>query len=211
MIASDSRAALMQSGLNLIGQALSIFDADLRLAVANRQYQALFDLPDNLTRPGAFFEDTIRFLVLRGEYGTQDDPDEAVRLRVEQARAFKAHYMERQRPDGRWVSVEGAPLSQGGWVTVYTDITETKRHEAMLRARSEELSSQVLDHAERLSAANRELAAMISALQEAKRIVTETQARTRHSRVKRWFALDTKKELVERMWEMVVRSGEPST
>ena len=179
MIASDSRGALMQSGLNLIGQALSIFDADLRLAVANRQYQALFDLPDNLTRPGAFFEDTIRFLVLRGEYGTQDDPDEAVRLRVEQARAFKAHYMERQHPDGRWVSVEGAPLSQGGWVTVYTDITETKRHEAMLRARSEELSSQVLDHAERLSAANRELAAMISALQEAKRIVTETQARTR--------------------------------
>ena len=68
MIASDSRGALMQSGLNLIGQALSIFDADLRLAVANRQYQALFDLPDNLTRPGAFFEDTIRFLVLRGEY-----------------------------------------------------------------------------------------------------------------------------------------------
>ena len=72
-----------------------------------------------------------------------------------------------KRPDGRWVSVEGAPLSQGGWVTVYTDITETKRHEAMLRARSEELSSLVLDHAERLSAANRELAAMISALQEA--------------------------------------------
>ena len=179
MIASDSRAALMQSGLNLIGQALSIFDADLRLAVANRQYQALFDLPDNLTRPGAFFEDTIRFLVLRGEYGPQDDPDEAVRIRVEQARAFKAHYMERRRPDGRWVSVEGAPLSQGGWVTVYTDITETKRHESLLRARSEELSSQVLDHAERLSAANRELAATITALQEAKRIVTETQARTR--------------------------------
>ncbi|MBA4490610.1 PAS-domain containing protein [Paracoccus sp. S1E-3] len=179
MIASDSRAALMQSGLNLIGQALSIFDADLRLAVSNRQYQALFDLPDNLTRPGTFFEDTIRYLVLRGEYGPQDDPDEAVRIRVEQARAFQPHYMERQRPDGHWISVEGAPLSQGGWVTVYTDITETKRHEAMLRARSEELSSQVLDHAERLSAANRELAAMISALQEAKRIVTETQARTR--------------------------------
>ncbi|NHF73983.1 PAS-domain containing protein [Paracoccus xiamenensis] len=179
MIASDSRAALMQSGLNLIGQALSIFDADLRLAVSNRQYQAMFDLPDNLTRPGTFFEDTIRYLVVRGEYGPQDDPDEAVRLRVQQARAFQPHYMERERPDGRWVAVEGAPLSQGGWVTVYTDITETKRHEAMLRARSEELSSQVLDHAEQLSAANRELAAMISALQEAKRVVTETQARTR--------------------------------
>ncbi|MDB6181821.1 PAS-domain containing protein [Paracoccus fistulariae] len=179
MTANNSRAELMQSGLNLIGQALSIFDADLRLAVSNRQYQAMFDLPDNLIRKGTFFEDTIRFLVLRGEYGQQDDPDDAVQLRVEQARAFRPHYMERQRPNGRWVAVEGAPLSQGGWVTVYTDITEIKRQETLLRARSEELSGQVLDHAERLSAANRELAATITALHEAKRVVTETQARTR--------------------------------
>ncbi|MFV0292010.1 MAG: PAS-domain containing protein [Paracoccus sp. (in: a-proteobacteria)] len=179
MIAGDSRAELMQSGLNLIGQALSIFDADLRLAISNRQYQTMFNLPDSLIRPGTFFEDTIRYLVLRGEYGPQDDPDEAVRIRVEQARAFKPHYMERQRSDGRWVAVEGAPLSQGGWVTVYTDITETKWQEALLRARSEVLSTQVLENAERLAAVNRELAATISALQEAKRVVTETQAQTR--------------------------------
>ncbi|MFD1797010.1 hybrid sensor histidine kinase/response regulator [Paracoccus aurantiacus] len=178
-ITTDSRAALMQSGLNLIGQALSIFDADLRLCVVNRQYQTMFDLPDNLIRPGTYFEDTIRYLVLRGEYGPQDDPDEAVRIRVEQARAFQPHYMERERADGRWVAVEGAPLSQGGWVAVYTDITETKQQEALLRARSEELSGQVLQNAERLAAANRELAATITALQEAKRVVTETQARTR--------------------------------
>ncbi|WBU53387.1 PAS-domain containing protein [Paracoccus sp. SCSIO 75233] len=179
MIASNSRAELMQSGLNLIGQALSIFDSDLRLAVANRQYQAMFGLPDNLCLPGTYFEDTIRHMVLRGEYGPQDDPDEAVRIRVEQARTFQPHYLERQRPDGSWISVEGAPLSQGGWIAVYTDITETKRQETLLRARSEELSEQVLENAERLAAANRELAATITALQETKRVVTETQARTR--------------------------------
>lgn len=179
MITGNSRAELMQSGLNLIGQALSIFDADLRLAVANRQYQAMFDFPDSLTRPGAFFEDTVRYLALLGEYGPDEDPDEAVRIRVEQARTFQPHYLERQRPDGSWISVEGAPLSQGGWVAVYTDITEVKRQETLLRARSEELSGQVLENAERLSAANRELASTITALQETKRVVTETQARTR--------------------------------
>lgn len=179
MVIGNSRAELMQSGLNLIGQALSIFDADLRLAVANRQYQAMFDLPDNHTRPGTFFEDTIRYLVLRGEYGPQDDPDEAVRLRVDQARTFQPHYMERLRPNGQWIAVEGAPLSQGGWVTVYTDISGTRRQEALLRTRSEALSEQVQDHAERLAAANRKLASTITTLQETKRIVTETQARTR--------------------------------
>lgn len=176
---TDSHDELMRSGLNLIQQAISIFDAELRLALCNRPYQQMFDLPDHLTRPGARFEDTIAYLVARGEYGQPDDPAEAIRIRVEQARTFQPHYMERLRPDGRTISVEGAPLAQGGWVAVYTDITEIKRTEALLRSRSEELSDQLLRHAERLSAANRALAATNAALEEAKRVLTEAEARTR--------------------------------
>lgn len=179
MTPDELRADLIHSGLNLIGQALSIFDADLRLAVSNRQYQAMFDLPDKLVQPGTSFEDTIRHIVHRGEYGPQDDPEAAVATRVEQARTFQPHYFERQRANGKWIAVEGAPLSQGGWITVYTDITDIKQQEALLRARSEELSEQVLDHAERLAAANRELAATNAALQEAQRVLMRTEARTR--------------------------------
>lgn len=175
----DSHDELTRSGLNLIQQAISIFDADLRLALSNRQYQRMFDLPDRLVRPGARFEDTIAYLVARGEYGPQDDPAAAVRLRVDQARTFQPHYLERTRPDGRTISVEGAPLAEGGWIAVYTDITEIKRTEALLRARSEELSGQLLAHAERLSSANRQLAATNAALEEAKRVLTEAEARTR--------------------------------
>ncbi|KGJ05006.1 histidine kinase [Paracoccus halophilus] len=179
MTPEELRADLTRSGLNLIGQALSIFDADLRLAVSNRQYRTMFALPDHLTQPGTSFEDTIRYMVGRGEYGPQDDPEAAVRMRVEQARAFQPHYFERARPDGSWIAVEGAPLDQGGWIAVYTDITGTKRQEALLRARSEKLSGQVLDHAERLAAANRQMAAANAALQEAQHILTRTEARTR--------------------------------
>ncbi len=175
----DMRAKLTQAGLNLIQQALSIFDRDLRLAVSNRQYQLMFDLPDELTRPGTSFEETIRYLVQRGEYGEVEDADEAVRIRVEQAKAFAPHYMERRRANGRTISVEGSPLQHGGWVTVYTDITEIKAQEALLRGRSEELSEELLTHAERLAQANRELAATNAALEEAKRELTEMEARTR--------------------------------
>lgn len=179
MTPEESRAELTRSGLNLIPQAISIFDADLRLALSNRPYQQLFDLPDTLTRPGTSFQDTIAYLVARGEYGPQADPDQAVRQRVDQARTFQPHYMERTRPDGRTVSVEGAPLAQGGWIAVYTDITDIRRTESLLRARSEELSGQLLAHAERLSAANRALASTNAALEEAKRVLTETEAHTR--------------------------------
>lgn len=176
---TETTEKLMRAGLNLIQQALSIFDSNLRLAVCNLRYQEMFSLPDALVTPGATFQDTIRFLVSRGEYGPQPDPDAAVQLRVEMARAFQPHYMERQRPNGRWISVEGAPLPQGGWVTVYTDITEIKLQESLLRARSEELSGQLFAHAERLSMANRELAASNAALAETKRGLIEIEARTR--------------------------------
>lgn len=175
----DSHEKLTRAGLNLIQQALSIFDSDLRLAVCNPRYQEMFGLPDALVRPGASFEETIRFLVRRGEYGPPGDVEEAVRLRVETARDFRPHYMERQRANGRWVSVEGAPLAQGGWVTVYTDITEIKLQEQLLRARSEELSGQLLAHAERLGLANRQLASTNAMLEETQRELTEMEARTR--------------------------------
>lgn len=179
MLTDGQRAKLTESGLNLIQQALSIYDSDLRLAVCNRRFQEMFDFPQWLVTPGASFEDTIRYLVERGEYGPVDDPEAAIRHRVDQARAFQPHYFERRRPDGRWISVEGSPLKQGGWVAVYTDITAIKRQEALLRARSEELSDQVLTHAEQLSETNRALAATNAALEEAQRELTEMEARTR--------------------------------
>lgn len=168
-----------RAGLNLIQQALSIYDADLRLAVSNRPFQEMFGLPEHLVTIGARFDETIHFLAAAGEYGVVDDPDDFVRVRVEQARAFQPHYMERTRANGRMISVEGSPLPGGGWVTVYTDITSVKRQESLLRARSEELSDQVLTDAEELALTNRHLAATISQLQEAKAALTEMEARTR--------------------------------
>ncbi|WP_323766524.1 PAS-domain containing protein [Antarctobacter sp.] len=171
--------ALIQAGLNLIGQGLTIYDSDLRLAVCNAPFAEMFDLPDRLTTPGASFEDTIRHLAERGEYGPVGDLEAFVRTRVEIARAFEPHYMERPRANGRMISVEGAPLPQGGWVTVYTDITETKTQEQLLRTRSELLSEEVLKRSEELARTNRRLAAANKALEEARRVLAEAEARTR--------------------------------
>ena len=92
-----------------------------------------------------------------GEYGEVGVPAAFIRDRVEAARAFVPHYMERRRANGRTISVEGSPLPGGGWVTVYTDITAVKRQEELLRGRSEVLSDQLLEHAEQLAHTNRRL------------------------------------------------------
>ncbi|MEC8573495.1 MAG: PAS-domain containing protein, partial [Pseudomonadota bacterium] len=173
------RAAMTTAGLNLIAQAMSIYDSDLRLAACNRRFQEMFDLPDHLITPGARFDETIRHIATSGEYGPVDDIEAFVQQRVDQALDFVPHYLERERSNGQVISIEGAPLPQGGWVTVYTDITRTKRIEQLLRARSEEMSDQLIAHTEELSATNRKLAATITALEEAKNQLTEIEARTR--------------------------------
>jgi signal transduction histidine kinase/CheY-like chemotaxis protein len=172
-------AEMTSAGLNLIDQALSIYDKKLRLVVANRRFQEMFRLPSALVSPGASFAETIRYMAAHGEYGDVSDIEEFVTDRENMARAFEPHYFERTRANGLTIAVEGAPLPMGGWVAVYTDITHTKKSETLLRTRSEELSERLFSHAEDLAAANRELAATNAALAEAKRELTEIEARTR--------------------------------
>ena len=178
---SATAQAMTIAGLNLIKQALSIYDSDLKLVVANARFREMFSIPDELTKPGASFADTIRFLIDNGEYGYMpaDEIEPFIQDRVERALAFEAHYFERKRADGRWISVEGAPLPEGGWVAVYTDITSAKRQEGLLRTRSEELSDQLLQYSEELAATNRELEATVTALEETKRQLIASEARTR--------------------------------
>lgn len=178
-ISDEQAKAMTSAGLNLIAQALTIYNSNLNLVVSNAPFQQMFSLPDTLVTPGATFEDTIRHLATRGEYGPVDDIDAFVKERIETALAFEPHYMERTRSNGRTISVEGSPLPQGGWVTVYTDITATKEQEFLLRARSDALSDELLTRAEQLSQTNRELAAMITTLEETKRQLTSSEARTR--------------------------------
>lgn len=168
---------MTKSGLNLIKQAISIYDQDLTLLVANRRFKTMFTLPSHLSEIGAGFPETIQYLAKAGEYGDVGNIDDFVQERVEQARAFMPHYIERRRANGSTISIEGSPLSQGGWVTVYTDITDIKRQEELLRGRSEGLSEQLIRRSEQLSLTNRELNATITALEQAKQELIESEAR----------------------------------
>ena len=174
---SKKVSEMTRSGLNLIKQAISIYDQDLRLLVANRRFKNLFSLPDHLIEIGASFSETIHYLVQAGEYGDVEDIDVFVQERVNQAKAFMPHYIERKRANGSTISIEGSPLRQGGWVTVYTDISDVKRQEELLRGRSQGLSEQLIRRSEQLALTNRELTSTIIALEQAQLELIESESR----------------------------------
>lgn len=176
---SQDTTVLLRSGLNLIQQALSIYNSDLKLVFANKRFEAMFGLPAELIQPGAEFGETIRYLAEAGEYGSIKNVGDYVKERVAQALNFEQHYVERQRSNGRWISVEGGPLRQGGWIAVYTDITDIRRQEDMLRERSDDLSGKLLDRSEELARANRALEATINRFRETQQHLEAAEARVR--------------------------------
>ena len=168
---------MIRSGLNLISQAISIHDQDLRLVHANRRFQEMFQIPDALMRPGTDFRQTVQYLAQQGEYGPLDDLDGFVDDKVALALEFKPHYFERTRANGSSISVDGSPLEEGGWITVYTDITEIRRQEERSRSRAKSLSDDLLTRSALLERTNREMAATVRALEAAQQDLRESRER----------------------------------
>ncbi len=166
---------MILSGLNLIKQAITVYDRDLKLVIANRQFQRMFDLPDALIKPGATFEMALSYVAEQGDYGEIGDTEAFVAERIEKARAFEPHYLERRRANGSYISIEGSPLHDGGWVAVYTDITDIKAQDALLRGKSADLTDALIQRSEELAKTNRELTHTVAALEEAKRELTASQ------------------------------------
>ena len=150
------RFELLQGGLDLIDQGLTVFDGSLRLVAWNQRFFTLLDFPMEMARVGTSFADFMRINALRGEYG-EGDIEEKVAERVRLARSFQRHYIERVRPNGTIVAVRGEPLPHGGFVTIYTDITQQRYHERLIHERNEELDRRVRERTAELEAANIEL------------------------------------------------------
>jgi len=134
--------ALVQAGLDRIDQAISVFDSNLRLIAWNTRFLELWGFPPSLIVRGAPFAELIRHNAMHGEYGPGDIENHVAR-RVRDAQRFQPHALERSRPDGTILSIRSEPLPGGGFVTVYTDITQQKHAETVIREQTEQLERRV--------------------------------------------------------------------
>jgi signal transduction histidine kinase len=113
-----------------MGDGVALFDETRHLAASNRQFQDILDVPDDVISSRPAFADYIRYLANRGEYGPDPEDHVAHLLTLgSQPAAF-----ERTRPNGRIIEIRSNPVPGGGFVVIYSDITDRKRNEEDLRA-----------------------------------------------------------------------------
>lgn len=125
--------------METVHQGITVVDRNLDLLLVNEAAQALLDIPYGILHDCPNLEQLFRFNAERGDYGP-GDPEEQVRERVEKARLFEPHDFERIRPNGTVLRIQGTPVSGGGFVTLYSDVTQERRQENDLRTARQELT-----------------------------------------------------------------------
>lgn len=157
------RYDLLLAGLDLLDQAIAVFDATPKLVTWNKAMLRLLDFPEKMVRVGTPFEEFARFNAERGEYG-EGDVERLVAERVAAARAFQPHYAERERPNGRLLAIRGVPIPNLGFVSLWTDITEQRRYEEVIERQNAELEERVRARTVELERANAEIDEIAGAL-----------------------------------------------
>jgi PAS domain S-box-containing protein len=180
---NSPRHEILQAGLDLLDQGITVFDANLCLVAWNRPFLKLLEFPDELAYVGAPFSGFIRYNAERGEYGP-GNIELQIAERVAAAKDFSSHVTERQRPNGRVLLLRGEPLAHKGFVTLYSDVTEQRYIEHLTEHQNIQLDEQVrrrtaqLENANanlrRASEENERIAAALRRSEERLRLINDT-------------------------------------
>ena len=124
----------LQTIFTSMSDGVSHFDPELRLVQWNQRFPDLAGVPLEALRSGMDVADVLRIQAERGEFGPMADRaavEREVARRMEVlSTTTPLHMIERPRPDGRTVELRRTSLPNGGFVTIYTDVTVRKQAEA---------------------------------------------------------------------------------
>ncbi len=127
-----STQVLLETAMAEMADGLAMFDSESRLVMWNRQYLEFFPYVDEETCQGRTLAELLTAGVLRGQIKIAADLSPLTWVQDEVERSEAAEDSELVLSDGRWVSKTTRALADGGWVTLYSDISEKKAAVAQL-------------------------------------------------------------------------------
>ena len=153
---------LLQIALDQMEQGITVFDKDFRLTCWNRQYRALFDLPDEMGQVGVSLDRILRFLAERG-----DIPSDTRVATLNRFPSFGEPWQIELKTSGRIIELRSNPMPDGGVVATYTDITSRVAADLALKRVNETLEQRVRHRTAELTRVNEELAQAQTIAEEA--------------------------------------------
>ena len=144
--ALDQQRIRLRQALDSMSDGFMLFDSDHRLVEYNKQVVGMFPLSGQSLLQGKSFREIISTSVLEGEILCGDElPAQWIERRLASFPDSQSSH-EAELIDGRWVRATDRRTTDGGVVSIRTDITDRKRAEEV-RHRQEAELAQVLRRA----------------------------------------------------------------
>ncbi|HUB44085.1 MAG TPA: PAS-domain containing protein [Acetobacteraceae bacterium] len=126
------RAEEMAAMLASIHHGVMLWGGDHRLIASNAAVAHMMNHPQGLLTPGRTEDEILANMVQRGELG--DGPAaQAYADGLRQLDRSTTYNRTLRLRDGRVIDIRSEPIPGGGWVSTYTDVTETRQTEEELR------------------------------------------------------------------------------
>ncbi len=169
--------------IDTVSEAFVLWDAEQKLVMCNRKFQAFYQLPDHLIEPGTHYKEIVE--------ASRDYSLEQGLFSVEHGKSG-AYTYEARLGRGRWLHVNERRTRDGGYVSIGTDITQLKKSERRLSERERQLQATVSD----LRQSRRQLERQAQQLVElAEKYMTEKMKAEKANQTKSEFLANMSHEL----------------
>ena len=125
--------------LDNVPAGIRCVNKDRNYVFFNSQYVALRGLPEGLIKPGDSVLVSHTFSADRGDFGEGDAEELAANALTALPFEIEPQHYERTTALGRVLECHSQPLAQGGYVSIYADVTDRRRAEQELAEKEAQL------------------------------------------------------------------------
>jgi len=130
---ADARSGQLQATIAGMSDGVAMTDSKMQLVAWNDRFPEIASVPKDLLRVGLPMEDILRAQASIGIFGDVDVEAEVARRMAILRTGTYPRAIERTAPDGRVVELRRNALPDGGFVTLYSDITAHRESVDALR------------------------------------------------------------------------------